>query len=353
MREIDTADAKCVRAYVEHVHVPIKIMEFTRKINLYKDMNVLGQLFFYLIRKQPDIVYTLTPKAGLLGMIASWLAFVPHRVHSVVGLPHLEATGKRRTILMMTERITYWFATNIYCNSFNLKKEIEGKMTKKPVNVIGNGSVNGVDTDLFNDTYSEDQKLKIRQHYAIAINEFVITFVGRIVKDKGINELIEVFSVLKVKYPALSLLLIGDLEDDLDPISSKSRELIANDLSIKQVGFKQDIRELLAITNLFVLPSYREGLPNVLIEAGSFGLPLVATDINGCNEIIIDGKNGLLVQKRDIKSLSDAIEKFIINPRFYTEIKNQVRKSIVDRYAQKFFFSKLREEFLHIEKSNK
>jgi len=127
--EIITADAKSVQSIAEHENVPIKIVDFNRKINFFKDLKVLGQLFFYLIKKRPDIVYTLTPKAGLLGMIASWMAFVPHRVHSVVGLPHLEATGKRRTILMMTERITYWFATNIYCNSFNLKKEIELKMT--------------------------------------------------------------------------------------------------------------------------------------------------------------------------------------------------------------------------------
>lgn len=347
--EIITSYSDSIKSIQNYENVSIKIMDFNRKINLFKDLKVLIQLFLYLIKYKPLIVYTLTPKAGLLGMISSWMARVPHRIHNVVGLPHLEAHGKRKFILTMTEKLTYWFATKVYCNSFNLKKEIEHKMTNKPVGVIGNGSVNGVDMEYFKDTLTEKEKYDIYKNIQIEPNDFVITFVGRIVKDKGINELIKVFSSLKEKYTYIKLLLIGDYEDDLDPISHASREAIEKNEKIIHMKFQQDIRNYLAISSLFVLPSYREGLPNVLIEAGSYGIPLVATDINGCNEIIIDGVNGALVSKKDEDSLYNEIEKFIIDKEYYSYIKSNVRKSIEEQYSQKYFYSKLLHEFLTIE----
>jgi len=351
--EIITAYSENVESISEHENVNIKTMDFTRKINFIKDIKVLLQLFWYFIVNRPSIVYTLTPKAGLLGMIASWFAFVPNRVHNVVGLPHLEANGKRKIILMLSERLTYWFSSKIYCNSFNLKKEIECKMTKKPVNVIGNGSVNGVDTEYFKDNLTKKEKEKISKSIKINSNDFVITFVGRIVKDKGINELVNVFSSLKQEHNRIKLLLIGDYEDDLDPISNETKKIINEDQDILQINFQQDIRNYLAISDLFVLPSYREGLPNVLIEAGSYGIPLVATDINGCNEIIIEGKNGTLINKKDEDSLFHAINKFIVDKEYYQDIKKNVRESIYQRYEQKYFFDKLHDEFINIELSSK
>lgn len=351
--EIITAFSHRVKSISEHENVNIKIMDFTRKINFIKDMKVLAQLFLYFMVKRPDIVYTLTPKAGLLGMMASWMAFIPHRIHNVVGLPHLEAHGKRKTILELSEKLTYIFSTNLYCNSLNLKKDIENKMTKKPVKIIGHGSVNGVDTEYFKDMLSEDKKQDIRKSIEIEIDDFVITFVGRIVKDKGINELVNVFSALKLRHNNISLLLIGDYEDDLDPISSQTKKIINEDPKILQIDFQKDIRKYLAITNLFVLPSYREGLPNVLIEAGSYGIPLVATNINGCNEIITNGENGALVNKRDENSLFTAIEKFIVDKEYYNYIKKNIRESIYKRYDQKIFFEKLHEEFISIEERSK
>ncbi|MDQ1339125.1 MAG: hypothetical protein QG567_275, partial [Campylobacterota bacterium] len=272
----------------------------------------------------------------------------PNRIHSVVGLPHLEAQGIRKKILMFTEKLTYMFATNLYCNSFNLISEIK-KLTKKNVNVIGKGSVNGVDVNYFSDTMSKEEKLQIRHENKIEENDFVLTFVGRIVKDKGINELISVFEQLKQKYTNIKLLLIGDFEDELNPISRVTKKIIESDVTIIYKEFQEDIRLYLAISDLFVLPSYREGLPNVLIEAGSYGVPLVATNINGCNEIIRHTENGVLVNKKDEISLYNEIEKFIIDREYYSRIKNNVRKSIVDRYSQKYFYDELQKEFLKIE----
>jgi len=350
--EIITSHGDNIKDIENFEGVKIKIVDFNRQINLLKDIKVLIGLVIYFLKSKPFIVYTLTPKAGLISMIAAYLARVPNRIHNVVGLPHLEAQGKRKKILILTEKITYFFATKLYCNSLNLIKEIK-KLTSKDIGVIAYGSVNGVDTDYFNDSLTYDEKIQIRLNYQIQESDFVITFVGRIVKDKGINELINIFIKLKEKYKNIKLLLIGDYENELDRISLETQNIMLSDTDIVYIKFQEDIRKFLAISNLFVLPSYREGLPNVLIEAGSYGIPLLASNINGCNEIIIDGLNGSLVNKKDEISLYQGVEKFIIDKMYYEHTKSNVRKSIVDRYSQKYFYDQLHKEFLNVEKSIK
>lgn len=345
--EIITSNSENIKDIEKYENVPIKIVDFNRKINLFKDLKVLIQLTWYLIKNRPYFVYTLTPKAGLLGMMSAFMVGVPNRVHSVVGLPHLEARGKRRKILMLTEKLTYFFATNLYCNSLNLVTEIK-KLTKKQVSIIGNGSVNGVDVEFFKDVYSKEEKTNLRIINQIKEDDFVITFIGRIVKDKGINELIAAFVELKQKYRSLKLLMIGDFEDELNPVLDETKKIIKSEESIIYKEFQEDVRPFLAMTDLFILPSYREGLPNVLIEAGSYGIPLLATNINGCNEIIMHNKNGLLVDKKDKISLYNGIEKFIVDIEYYSYIKSNVRKSIIDRYSQKYFYNELSQEFRKI-----
>lgn len=346
--EIITAPSETIKSIEKYENVTIKTMDFNRQINFFKDFKVLISLFIYLVKQKPFIVYTLTPKAGLLGMISSWMARVPHRIHSIVGLPHLEATGKRKNILITTEKITYFFASKLYCNSINLKK-ILASMTKKTIHIIGNGSVNGVDTEYFENLLTMKEKEDILKRLDFQQGDFIITFVGRIVKDKGINELVHVFNRLSLRYKNIKLLLIGDYKNESDPISEEAQNIIQTHYAIKYLEFQEDVREYLSISSLFVLASYREGLPNVLIEAGSYGIPLVATDINGCNEIITNDENGLLVKKKDEKDLEYTIEKFITNKEYYESIRKNVRKSIVDRYDQKFFFKQLYDEFQLIE----
>lgn len=347
--EIMTSYAHSTKTIEVYENVPIRHIEFNRKINLFKDLKVLIKLLIYFYQSKPDIVYTLTPKAGLLGMLASWLCRVPLRVHNVVGLPLMEAKGKRKVILALTERITYFCATHVYANSFNLKSYMQKHLTCKDVNIIAQGSVNGVDVDWFCDTVDFETKQNLRKQLDVKNGDFVITFVGRIVKDKGINELISVFNTLSQSNKHLKLLLIGDLEEELDPISEKSKEIIHQHEQIVHVEFQQDIRLFLSITDLFVLPSYREGLPNVLIEAGSYGIPLLATNINGCNEVIIHEKNGLLIDPKNEIALQNGIEKFLTDKDFYQKVKKSVRESIVSRYAQHYFWDALKEEFTKLE----
>ena len=181
--------------------------------------------------------------------------------------------------------------------------------------------------------------------YNILKDDFVITFIGRLVKDKGINELVESFVILLKKYPNLKLLLVGIYEDHLYQIDKETERLISELNSIITVGFQKDTRKFLSITDLFTLPSYREGLSNALIEAGSFGIPLLATDIIGNNEVIENNETGVLVKMKDVMSLTNGIEKFIIDKKFYSYIKGNVRDKIIKKYSQNYFWRELKDEF--------
>jgi len=325
--------------------VEVKSIDMTRKITPIKDLVSLYKLYLYILKEEPAIVYSFTPKAGLLGMIASFFARVPIRIHNIVGMPLMEAKGKKKVLLRFIEKVTYFFSTNLFCNSFGLKEYINKNLTNKKINVIAQGSINGVDTNYFNNYLDNDEKIKLRESYDIKKNDFVITFVGRIVKDKGINELVESFINLSKRHTHLKLLLVGDYEDHLNPIHIKNKKLIDNLNSIITVGFQNDIRNFLSITDLFVLPSYREGLPNSLIEAGSFGIPLLATNINGCNEIIENNETGILVEKKNAKSLELGIEKLLLDEELYLHIKNKVRNEMIKKYNQNYFWEELKNEF--------
>lgn len=344
-------DVKLVTSYskendliASYEGVEVKSINMSRKITPIDDFISLVKIFFYIRQEKPQIVYTFTPKAGLLGMIASFFARVPVRIHNIVGMPLMEATGDKKTLLKFIEKLTYRFSTSLFCNSFGLKEYINQNLTPRDVKVVANGSINGVDTEYFKNTFSKDEQNIIRERYNIDKNSFVITFVGRIVKDKGINELVEAFGELTNKYDNLILLLVGDYEEHLNPIKAENKKLIDSSKNIVTVGFQKDIRSFLAISDLFVLPSYREGLPNSLIEAGSFGIPLVATNINGCNEIIKDRKTGLLVEKKDKLSLKKAIEIFLTDKELYNFIKLNIRDEMIKKYDQKYFWKELKDE---------
>ena len=324
--------------------IKVHTIDMTREITPFQDLKALFKIFVYLSQNRPDIIYSFTPKAGLLGMIASYFARVPVRVHNIVGMPLIEASGNKKRLLKVIEKITYFFSTNLFCNSYGLKEYIQKNLTKKNVKVVGNGSINGIDMELFRDSFTQTQKDELRDSLNIQKDDFVLLFIGRVVKDKGINELIQAFSILDKKYNNLKLLIVGDFEEHLNPIESKSIEIMRSNQNIIQVGFQKDVRPYLGVSSLFVLPSYREGLPNSLLEAGSFGIPLVATDINGCNEVIKDRKNGILIKPKSVESLVDGISLLVENKQLYNRIKNSVRESIETRYSQIFFWESLKNE---------
>ena len=328
-------------------------LQMTRKITPIKDLVSVLKLFFFLRREKPEIVHTHTPKAGIVGMMAAKAARVPIRLHTVAGLPLLETKGIKRKLLNFIEKLTYKCATKVYPNSFGLKYIIEQEKFTKPskLKIIGNGSSNGINTTYFKKEVinkSVVQKLKIQ--LGLLEKDFVFIFVGRIVGDKGINELVESFSMLNDKYENIKLLLIGPLEEDLDPISNKSKEIIKNNKSILVQGYINDVRPYFVLSDVLVFPSYREGFPNVVMQGGALGLPSIVTDINGCNEIITENTNGKIIPVKNTNALYDAMEYFILNINECSEMKISARKRIVNKYERRSFLTALLKEYKDLEK---
>jgi len=320
----------------------------TRAITPVKDIKALWKLYRLLKKEKPAIVHTHTPKAGLLGMMASRLAGVPVRMHTVAGMPLMENTGMKRKVLNFVERLTYSCATHVYPNSKHLAGFILENhfCNEQKMKVLGNGSSNGINTRFFQPGEElSTAACELRKKFGLTDKDFVFVFVGRLVKDKGIEELVEAFSQLKEKHPNIKLLLVGPYEPELDPLAPATHQIIETDQSIIHAGFQQDIRPFLMISQALAFPSYREGFPNVPMQAGCFNLPSIVTDINGCNEIIEDGKNGLIIPAKSVPELQNAMNRLLTDTALYLTLQSNARKMIVDRYEQKYLWELLLKEY--------
>lgn len=334
--------------------VPVVPIEMTRRITPFKDLVSVWKLYRLFKREKPLIVHTHTPKAGTLGMLAAYLARVPYRLHTIAGLPLLEATGGKRKLLDLVEKLTYFWATKIYPNSFGLKDIIleNGYTNHQKLKVIGNGSSNGVDTRIFNrDNFNKTELLKLRERLKINSNDFVFLFVGRIVGDKGINELIQAFCRLKKSRPNIKLILLGSYERELDPIKSENEERIDTDPNILALGTVTDVRPYFCIADCMAFPSYREGFPNVVMEAGAMGVPSIVTDINGCNEIIDHGINGVIVPTKDEEALYKEMKVMINDISQNKYDPNRIRQLVVSKYDRPTMWNLILEEYLELIKN--
>jgi len=320
----------------------------TRRITPLKDLIALWKLYRYFRKEKPDIVHTHTPKAGLIGMLAARWAKVPHRLHTVAGMPLMETTGLKRKILHLTEKITYRCAQHIYPNSKGLQEFIVKNRfcPETQLKIIGNGSSNGIDTTYFIPKFlTHIQKEALKEKLGIPMNAFIFCFVGRLVKDKGINELVQAFTEVHRTFLYAKLLLVGPLERELDPLTPETENEIKYNPNIFSVGFQADVRPYLAISDIFVFPSYREGFPNVVMQAGAMGLPCIVTDINGCNEIIEDGVNGLIIPPKNTERLKEKMRSMLENSPLRNQLKQQAREMIVSRYEQQQVWDALLEEY--------
>lgn len=329
------------KEYLERVGLKENVrtfhLEMSRKITPINDLIAVVRLYFFLLREKPAIVHTHTPKAGIVGMLASFLARVPCRLHTIAGLPLLEEKGLRRKVLNFVEKLTYACATKIYPNSFGLKDIIlEQKFCNvNKIKVIVNGSTNGIDISFFSPSLiklEEMQQLKLDLN--IAADDFVFVFVGRLVKDKGINELVTAFEDLHKLNSKAKLLLVGDYESDLDPLFPEVLNSIKENPAIISVGFQYDVRPYFAISDVLVFPSYREGFPNVVMQAGAMGLPSIVSDINGCNEIIENNSNGFIIPVKDSKAVFEKMKLYLYDNSIYTFHKSMARDKIESRYQQ-------------------
>lgn len=358
--------------------IRVEAIEMTRQITPFQDLVSLWKLYRFLKKEKPQIVHTHTPKAGIIGMLAAKLAGVPHRLHTVAGLPLMEASGPKRKLLDFVEKLTYRAATRVYPNSKGLYDFIlENRYTKpSKLKIIANGSSNGIDTQFFNpEAVSETDKKNLKESLGIQSSDFIFVFVGRLVGDKGINELVAAFKELKTKNHDAStlisnpqslvpssqslvpnpkslvpskvpkLLLVGSMESDLDPLEEGTLKAINNNPKIISVGYQQDVRPYFAISDALVFPSYREGFPNVVMQAGAMGLPAIVSDINGCNEIIVEGENGSIIPPKNAEGLYTAMQNIMNDSSYYKHLAANARRMIQSRYEQTVVWQAILEEY--------
>lgn len=334
--------------------IRVVALNMTRTITPFKDIVSLWQMYQLCKYEKPTIVHSHTPKAGIIGMLGAKLAGVPIRLHTVAGMPLMEASGSKRMLLIWVEKATYAFATKVYPNSKGLFDFIlENRFTtKNKLKIIANGSSNGIDTTHFSPkVVTTNQKIELKDKLGIVSDDFVFIFVGRLVKDKGINELIQAFQKLYSENSGIKLLLVGDYENDLDPLLPTTLELIEKSNGIIAVGFQNDVRPYFAISDCLVFPSYREGFPNVVMQAGAMGLPSIVTDINGCNEIILDSQNGLIIPPKHTKAIQEAMKKIYEEKELYQKLKKSARIFIQSHYEQQFVWNEILIEYKYLQSS--
>lgn len=345
--EVVSGSGEKLDSFSKNEKVKSYVVEMKREISFINDLKSLLQLVFLFLREKPEIIHGSTPKAGLLSMISGWITRVPTRIYYIHGLRYQGATGIKKKILIIMEKLSCFFATDVFSVSKGVKEVLgTDQITMKKINIIGNGSVNGIDIDYF--SVKNTDIIDIHDNYNIGKDNFVFGFVGRIVKDKGINELVNSFLEINKKYGNTKLLLVGNYEELLSPIDKDVKMEIENNQNIITVGFKHDIRPFLKIMDIFVFPSYREGFGVSLMEASAMDIPLISTDIIGCNEIIQDGYNGVLVAPKSTIKLKETMEMLLVDKKKLEYISSVTRKFVIDKYEQKELWEKTLEAYCKV-----
>ena len=336
-----------------------------RPISLVKDIKGLWFLYRLFRKEKPWCVHANTPKGSLLAMIAAWFACVPHRVYTVTGLRYQGAHGVLRKILKTMERLSCLFATNVIPEGQGVLQCLKrDNITKKVLRVIHYGNINGKDTEFFSrDSTIETASLKltdkqiylrnlsekearsiVRSELGFSNNDFIFVFIGRLVNDKGLGELADAIRKLENENLEIKLLLIGEIDGEDDALAKDKLNYLMQSKNVKYIGVQSDIRPYLMASDVLVFPSYREGFPNVPLEAGALGLPAIVTNINGSNEIVEDGVNGKIIQApldnngmrvNDITNeLYTMMKWFFHHPEEVKRMGENARPIICERYEQ-------------------
>ena len=321
-----------------------------REISLWNDLKCLFILIRLFWKEKPHIVHSNTPKGSLLSMIAATVAIVPHRIYTVTGLRYQGASGFGRWLLKTMERITCLFATKVIPEGKGVKETLQkDNITRKPLKVIHNGNINGIDLSYFSPDACTVSRKEMRDDLGIGNEDFAFIFIGRIVRDKGMNELADAMRDLSDSHPMCKLILVGSFESDLDPLASGNEGFLRSSPNVIFVGRQTDVRAYLLAADALVFPSYREGFPNVVIQAGAMGLPAIVSDINGCNEIIIDDVNGRIIPSKNVDALKDMMKWFIDNRDSVGRMAEKSRSMIQARYEQKSVWTELLKMYLSLD----
>jgi glycosyltransferase involved in cell wall biosynthesis len=345
-----SADGQGRGEVMRHEECPHIIIHMTRKITPVADLKSLWQLYRFFKKEKPDIVHSHTPKAGLLAMIAARMAGVKIRIHTIAGLRFMTSTGNTRRILIFMEKLTASWATHVWPNSFSLREYIlqNRLVTPRKIEVIGQGSSNGINLSRFSPDALKQEKLeeiKKLVHYDEQLTYLLC--VGRIVKDKGIDELLYAFVRSYEKNNRLRLILVGPFEDDLDPVSEESRATLKTHPGIILTGWSEDVEYFMHFSYALLHPSYREGFPNVLLQAGAMFCPVICSRIEGNIDVVEHEKTGLIFPPRDGGALLAELQKALADPtlmkHYAANLRERVQACFDQRVVHELIEKKYRE----------
>jgi glycosyltransferase involved in cell wall biosynthesis len=338
-------------AFGEREGVAVSAVEMPRRVTPLRDLRAVGAIVREMRRIRPVIVHAHTPKGGLLGMIAARAYGAPVRVYHMRGLPLTAATGWKRRLLWATERVACRLAHQVLCVSHTVRAEAvqAGVCPPEKIRVLLGGSGNGVDSEgRFNPArQGEAARARVRARFGIPAEAPVIGFVGRLVRDKGVVELAEAWAALREEHPDLHLVLVGPFEPQ-DPVPAGVERLLREDPRVHLAGMDWDTPPYYAAMDLVVLPTYREGFPNVPLEAAAMGLPVVATRVPGCVDAVADGETGLLVEPRDACDLRRALSVYLQEPALRRRHGEAARARVLRDFRQEAIWEAIHEEYLRL-----
>ncbi len=332
-----SSDGREISQVTKHEGVRHEVIPFTRKITPIQDLKCIYQLVKLFRKEKPDIVHTHTPKAGLLGMIAANLAGVKIRIHTLAGIPAMAAEGSRKGLLEKAEKWTYANATEVWPNSQGLFSYVirHQLAPETKLRLIGKGSSNGVDLNHYSrESLKENHLVAATMRIMPGEEDFIILAIGRLVKDKGIEELVSAFLNSKIVNRS-KLVLLGAFEQDLNPLSPEIIQTIQDHPRIIQIDWSDHVSHYLALADVLVHASHREGFPNVLLEAGAMQVPIICSDIIGNRDLITQQKTGLIFPVKDAPILKEALEFAYVKREKMAEYAQRLHQEICEKYDRK------------------
>ncbi len=351
-----SADGKELADVIAHEKCRHKIVPFTRKITPLQDLKCLYHLVKLFRKEKPDIVHTHTPKAGLLGMLAAKICGVKTRIHTVAGLPMMVEKGAKFQLLKAIEKITYGAATQVWPNSASLKEYIlANKLAKvSKLDMIGKGSSNGINLERFNIAGLQLHKIAaIESQIQFSKQNTYLLFMGRLVKDKGIVELMNAFAQLQPQYPHLRLILAGDFEHHLDPLPQDTIAAIKNNPAVIHISWTNEVEYFMHLADAFVFPSHREGFPNVLLQAAAMKLPVICSKIAGNVDIVKDQQTGLLFTTGNTVQLKEAIAFALTEKNKMVEMADTLQKEVHIHYQHIAVWQKILQHYTQLQSAKK
>ena len=335
----------------EHQHIPVYGIEMPRRITPIQDLFALRRIYRAIREYRPDIVHAHTPKGGLLGTVGAWLARAPIRIYHIRGLPFVTATGYKRRLLTWSEKTSCRLATQVLCVSHSVRQLLldEGLCPEHKVKVLRHGSMNGIDAEnRYNPALiPKSARGEVRAQYDIPKSAKVIGFVGRIVRDKGLVELVVAWQILHNKYADLHMLVVGPFEPQ-DPVPPETEQALRTDPRVHLTGLQDDIARLYKAMDVLALPTYREGFNNTLLEAAAMELPAVASAVPGCTDVVIDGVTATLVPPRDGPALAEALSRYLDDPELGRRHALAARERVLRDYRPQDMWESLHQEYLRL-----